>query len=541
MWTQFFLENIHFAISLFMALILFAVSWLYFDAWQTKKDLAEILKVIGYLLLSLSFVATAANLEATSLTTALNGNQILLLTQIFLRVTGYVLIVMSLMREKLELRPELVSESDKHEVKTEGAAIFGIPLEITTLTVSRLLSPLLPLSITLLYARKAYIGLESHLRKIAIAFFFLTLFETLSLASLLQGTLNIELYKLVAPFGFIWICGHIALLVASLILGSWVFGYLLKQFKPQLFFIINTLVLAIFLITTVSFTSLLLKNIQDETSRQLDSDVKVLQFSLDGKVSESKSDAILISQDPVLIDAFVSKDRTKLSSIAEQYLLTKKYSFLAIVDASGQVVARGEDKDKIGDSLGDDLLIKRALRGSAASSIQQKEGILAPQLFVSSAADIHTASESGQVVGAVILGTSIDNSFVDGIQKATGLEASVYGDNTLSATTLMFADGKNRLVGIKENTPQIKKTVLIDGKEFSGSLMIASRPYFGAYLPLRDVDGTPVGMISVGRTQLSVLQAAGRSIEFTFLVAILMILLSILPSYLIAKYMADQL
>ncbi len=384
----------------------------------------------------------------------------------------------------------------------------------------------------------------AHLRRVGFAFLLLSLFEILSLASLFRTTTTIQIYKLVAPFGPVWILEHVILFLVSLVLGTWVFGYLLKQFKPQLFFIINIMILFIFLITTVSFTGLLLKNIQDETSRQLDSDVKVLQFSLDSKNTESASDAVLISQDPQLIDAVTNKDRTKMNIITQQYLITKKYSFLAVVNLDGQVIARGEDTDKIGDSLASDSLVKRVLRGNATAGIESKEGVLSPQLFVSGASSIVSAgssSSSGSVIGAVILGTGIDNAFVDGIKNATGLEASIYGGNALSATTLLSTDGKSRLLGIKEENPIVKRQVLENGLGFSGGESIANTPYFVSYLPLKDVDGTPLGMIEVGRTQAGVLATAGRSIELTFLVATLMLLVSVVPSYLIARYMANQL
>jgi len=44
-------------------------------------------------------------------------------------------------------------------------------------------------------------------------------------------------------------------------------------------------------------------------------------------------------------------------------------------------------------------------------------------------------------------------------------------------------------------------------------------PYLSAYLPLKDADNVPVGMLFVGREKLEILQAAGRSIELTLLLA----------------------
>lgn len=59
MWMPFLLENMHFAVNLFTALVFFAVFWLYYDASTVRREWKELIKLIGLFLLSLSFVATA--------------------------------------------------------------------------------------------------------------------------------------------------------------------------------------------------------------------------------------------------------------------------------------------------------------------------------------------------------------------------------------------------------------------------------------------------------------------------------------------------
>jgi len=47
-------------------------------------------------------------------------------------------------------------------------------------------------------------------------------------------------------------------------------------------------------------------------------------------------------------------------------------------------------------------------------------------------------------------------------------------------------------------------------------------------------------MLFVGKEQTSVLQAASRSIELTFIVAVTLIVFSMIPAFLIAKYITYQ-
>jgi len=218
-------------------------------------------------------------------------------------------------------------------------------------------------------------------------------------------------------------------------------------------------------------------------------------------------------------------------------LLTKKQSFLVITSATGQVLARGEDRERIGDSLSNDPLIKMALANQSGTSIVTKDGALAPQIYVAAAIPI---TQKGTVLGTVMIGTVLDNAFVDGVKNATGLEASLYANNALSATTLLSPDGKARVVGIKEEDKNIKNSVIIKGQAFVGGVNLLNIPYFAAYLPLKDISNLSVGILAVAKPQISVLQAAGHSIELTFIVAVILLIISVFPVYFVSKYISDQ-
>lgn len=532
MWSQFYLENAHFALNLFAALVMFAIAWLYFDAWLGKKTWKEGLRLLGFLLLSLSFVVRAITLETAILPSSFLGEGNGIWFFILPRSIGYFLIVLSLLIDPLQPKPQMAPAAKTSlDLATVGVALPIIPWGIA-------LQPALAALIAFLYLRRATLGLEDHLKPVALGFFILAVSEILSLRWLWQQTSSPDLYGLVAPFGPLWISEQLILFLAILILGKWVFGYLLKRLQSQLFMIYTTSILIIFLLTTVTFTALLLKNLQNESLRQLETDVKVLNFAVEGKKAESLADAQMIAQNSQIQPMIEENSHEPLFNILQGTLLSKKESFLVVVDSHGQVLARGEDQEKKGDLLSDDPLVKRALLGETLSSVAVKEGVLAPQVSIRSAVPVKKDQE---IIGAVMLGTDIDNAFVDGIQKATGLQTSIYGDNRLSATTLTTSDGKSRAVGIKEEEKQVKEKVLRDGQSFSGEIDLLNSPYFAAYLPLKDVDNVPVGMLFVGKPQVGVLRAAGRSIEMTFLVAVILLVLSVIPAFLISRYLSNQL
>jgi hypothetical protein len=269
----------------------------------------------------------------------------------------------------------------------------------------------------------------------------------------------------------------------------------------------------------------------------LNTNVKVLNFAIEGKKSELLSDVQVVAQNPAIVTAVTVKTRKTLADFSQDFLLAKKESTLVITSEVGQVLARGEDRERAGESLSEDPLVKRALLGESAASVVTRDGVLSPEISVRAATPV---KDQGKIVGVVLAGSLIDNAFVDGLKTATGLDSSVYGDNQISASTITSADGKTRLSGIKEEHTNIKTKVLKNGESYTGAVTLLQSPYFAAYLPLKDVDSNPVGMLFVGRPQYSVLQTAGRSIELTFLVTATLIVLCVFPAYKVAKYLADQ-
>lgn len=530
MWLQFFLENTHFALNLFVTLVFFAVFWLYFDAWTERKMPRETPKILGFLLLSISFVIHATSFETSVITTSIFTNNLTEVLVSLTRIPGYILIIFGLILDPLQPQPK----------------IKNVPLPIAFALPPTLISffyplpiffPILASAIAFLYLRRATIGLENHLKKVALSFLILSISELLALGYLLRGTANIEVFKLVAPFGPLWAVQHLVLVAGVLLLGKWVSAYLFKRLQTQLFMIFTSTVLGIFLLTTVTFTGLLLKNLQDETLQKLETDVKVLNFAIESKKAENLSDAQVVAQNPSVISAISEGSKSQLNDITQKFLLTKKESSLIIVGDSGQVLARGEDRNRKGDSLSADPLVKNALLGKTAFSAVSADGPLAPIVSLRSASPI---KDGDKIVGAVITGSDIDNAFVDGIKNATGLATSIYGDNILSATSLTGAGGKSRPIGIKEENSPVKTAVLTNGQSYTGTVEILNTPYFASYLPIKDIDNTPVGMLFVGRAQVGVLEAAGRSIELTFITTVILLALSIIPAFLISKFISGQ-
>lgn len=524
MWTQFVLENVHFAVYILTALSLLGIGWLYFDAWLSKKTLKEAVKIVGFFLLGASFFTSAIRLETSFLhQTSLSQSEILLYITYIVRSLGYIAVAVGLYIDPL---PQ---------------AKYRTPLRVVVAPVLWIVSLVLPLfaiAVGMLYLYRSTVGKEDHLKPVAYGFIALSLFEVISYRFLLSQTREIFLYELLKPYGAVWFLQNACLIVAMVILGRWVWYYLLKRLQTQLFAIYTVSIVVVFLITTVSFTGLLLVNVQNEALITLASSNGILKNVIESKKSESISSAQLIAQNQTVIELIKAGSKGKILEAIESITDVNRQQSLLIVDAKGQAIIKDEDREGARDFFSEDTLVKIALEGKSESSISAVDGVLSPQVLVRGAVPI---LDGGAVIGAVVAGNVLDSEFVDGIKRSTSYELTVYGGDKIAATSLSNESGHSRPLGLQIGNKNISKTVLEHRKIFKGDITALNIPYFAAYAPIMDIDDNAIGMLAVLQPQSSVFQTATRSIELTFLMSTVLLLVSIVPAYFVSKHISDQL
>lgn len=527
---QFALQNLHFAISLFASLAFFAVAWLYFDAWLARKVKREIPKIVGFFLLSLSFIAYAPLVEQTILTNPLLGEGTISLISSLLRVIAYTLIAIGIFLEPIQPRPN----------QTEASLPTGLPavgFAGKTTGFLTIIFPLLAFTIAGLYLRRATTGLERHVKRVAFGFIALGIAECFHVSSIFRGSNQIITNELVSSYGFFWIIEHIFLILATVIFWNWVFRYLLKRLQSQLFIIFTSFGLLIFISVTLIFSFLLFSSLKSDAQNNLKTSTKVLSFAIDSRKSEALSDAQMVAQNPQVITGIKENNGQSLENITNEIISSKNQSYLLVVLPSGEVIARPDNNEKVGESISEDLLFQKAKAGNSYSTVASEKGVLSPQIMVKAAVPV---IDEGNTIGVIITGTIIDNAFVDGIKSATDLDSSVYAGLEMSATTLIAPDGKSRYIGTPLEEGNLISTIFVKRQDFINEVDILTTPYLVAIAPLKDLEGNSIGMLLIGKEKSEVLQSVSRAIEATFLLSILIFILSILPIYVTARYIANQ-
>jgi len=526
MLIRLFLTSSHFTINILGALVFLILGILEIASWSLAKEIkTQLIRGTALFMLVAYFVIHAAGSEFEILNFSLAS----------IKVLALVLVFGSLYVEPI-LHPPPKKKSKKIKAK------LMIPFALITVSLTPLAAVLF-LLIALTYFRRATEGYDKQLKPAFLGFLFLALSEFVDISFYASGTPVVFWSNILKDFGIAWVISHFLELIGLLFLGKWAWRYLRFKADTQLFVITFASSLVIFIATTFTFTFYLLNNLENDVLGHLKTDVSVLHYALDSLQSEALANAQVVAENSAFKEAYFSEDEDALFNSSLEFMLSQKTDFLEVASVSGKVVMRAQDREKVGDSLASNQAVRSALNGVASSTVASKDGIIAPEIEVRAAAPIINTDSEGkeQVLGVVVTGFSVDSVFVDGVKDVTGLDVTVFGEDTRVATTFVAPDGKSRFLGTKESNQNILKTVLEDEEVYIGEADVLNQQYYTAYSPLKTKDEEVIGMLSVGRTQASLFETTDRSVRLTFIGTIVLMIMSIPPNYFISKYIKENL
>lgn len=536
----------YFAVNILAALAFFSIFLLYIDAWLASKSRKEWLKWLGCLFISLSFVMLAVSGEGS-----VENFNIGQLFGLVVQGVGYLVLIYGQIIDPLQQVPlngdilfhrvQHTAEStkkdesiisSKHSLFAFGAMQAGF-LAAPTYMILKIGIPILSLFVAFLYLRRATIGLERHLKPVALGFLLIFVANLVSLSDLVGHTNNPFILGVISPYGWLWWVNQLIIVAGVIVLARWVWKYLSKRIFSQIFMIFTTMSAAIFLLITGSFTYLLINSIQKDTLNTLENASNSINLALDNQNQRLISHAELVAQKPNVLNFVKTKDNKSLTEIVDPVFQSYDLSSLIITSSAGQVLYRAEDSSRWGDSLSDSEIVKKALSGERSIGALTREGVIAPNLTFY--AGVPIKGENGNVSGVVLAGIEANSAFVSNIKQATGMDVSVYSDNRRTATTLLSADGKTHLVGVEENNNRVKERVLKERQTYRGSTTEQNQPYLAVFSPLKSADNESIGMLQVGLPYSYIANTAASSIRYTFIASAFALVISTIPTYLLAK------
>lgn len=103
--------------------------------------------------------------------------------------------------------------------------------------------------------------------------------------------------------------------------------------------------------------------------------------------------------------------------------------------------------------------------------------------------------------GGIPLGE--DNYIVDSVKDISGIDATIFWGDARMLTTVRMENGE-RAVGTKASE-EVTDKVLGNGEDyFSAHVLVNDAYYYGYYTPMKNSDGTIVGMVFVGKSRARV-------------------------------------
>jgi len=497
MSLYFLVNNFHFAFGIIGAIIFLMMAWLTFDSYKLQKSAQILIRFLGFSMVSLWQVVSSFD----------SNGDVLKYFGIILFMVGLILIVSSFIQNK----------------KLVANAVIVIPAFSIFSSYFYGISIILLLAISVL----SYLQWKREYNRTWISF---------SLGFLLLSIpyiINI-IWGNIDQISFIYILSIIIELSAFCVFGYWVWQYMRLRIQESFVMISVGVTFILATIVTLAFSTILIGRVSNETSNNLLSDIKVLNFSIENIKEESLAKAEVVSFDKDLISAIEKKDFVSIEKISENLLEKYKLGFLTVTDIDGGVIVRAHVPSLRGDTLSGERVFEEAILGNSIVSIDNSK---VEGFSIRAGSPIMSKDK---VVATVVVGSQLDNAFTDNLQKITGLETFIYRDDTSVSGSAIGSDGVTRLVGEKLNNDEIKTTVLDNGDIFTGNTKIFGTLFYSSYSPLLNNDDKIVGMISVAKPQQDIVNIANATNRLTLITVTLIIMLLSFPIYLLSKKYTDN-
>jgi methyl-accepting chemotaxis protein len=276
---------------------------------------------------------------------------------------------------------------------------------------------------------------------------------------------------------------------------------LFMNFKRTLLVKITGMVILTVLVVSGAITGVAYYFLSNNLNRQAKEEAatasRVVEASLSALKEKTMMIASLIANNPSVSSAVKEGKVDFLQNFTSDIVKSQEGMLVTIVNKEGNVIARGHS-DKTGDSVMNQINVKKALAGDATTGIEEGSVV---KLSLRSG---YPVKIDGEIVGSIIAGVNLssDTTFVDKMKKELGVECTIF-HNDMRVSTTILKDGQ-RAIGTKMDNPQVVETVLKKGQIFHNENKIMDRKYDTVYWPLRGADGKIAGMFFIGKDRTAI-------------------------------------
>lgn len=133
-------------------------------------------------------------------------------------------------------------------------------------------------------------------------------------------------------------------------------------------------------------------------------------------------------------------------------------------------------------------------------------------------------------------GRSIEDKFeiADRVKEISGADITLFAGNKRHITTIKDTDGQRALDTCAED--DVSRIVLNEGRDyFSTNVLVNDVKYFGYYIPIKDSDGSIIGMLFAGKSRFIAIREISKNILMVCALLLFMMLIAVILTFQYGK------
>lgn len=266
--------------------------------------------------------------------------------------------------------------------------------------------------------------------------------------------------------------------------------------------------LSLLMLVAVVASVMTTRGIRAEAYKRLDNDVAVTSHTFEYFAQDALLSAQMVASNPRVAHFAAEKGQFDRATVGEILDLLPRKQLVRIYDADGHLLAKsGPD----GSSPQSEAGISLALADQPVTGVEPTGN---DGLAVRGIAPVHL---DGQVVGAVMVGTMLDQAFVDQMKHITGLEVGIAGGNSRNTRWLTHT-----LPGGSLAFPMgVVSRLRASGQVIKDHASLGGRDYLAAFAPLFGDYGEYVGVLFIGEPQAPLRSLVGRAQMLIFVLVLI--------------------
>jgi two-component system NtrC family sensor kinase len=308
----------------------------------------------------------------------------------------------------------------------------------------------------------------------------------------------------------------------------------------------NLGILVVFAILAAGVALMSLDYVNNNTIREAENRVRIYARAAweihNSGIDRLRSAAEVLAEDQVIKDALHNLADPRQVELTTEYLeafrLQQEMDILTLLTPDGRVILRTRSPYNRGDSLMADPMVRQVIstrQSSAGNIILELErldlegvGLVERCIAVGGEPKGMVAGagvpvlEGGELIGIIQVGSLLNGAVdeVDRIRDAV-FENESYDDKPVGTATVFMGDMRistnvmdaqgRRAVGTRVSK-QVADRVLVDGLSWTGRAYVVDRWYLSQYDPIRDPDGTVIGILYVGELEQKYLDMRTRAV-----------------------------